>query len=250
MDYTISKRTFHFFSALNEVHIMSDKNIHKGHRERVKNKFLETGFTGFADHEKLELLLFYARPQGDMNPIAHELIERFKTLGAVFDASVEQLMEVNGVKESTAILIKLIPALAKDMVNYRFEGVSLDSYRKSCDFFVSQFVGEKNEKLKIALLDDKLCLKKCVDVIEGTPSAVSLTVRKIAETAFKYNCENIIIAHNHPNGTTTPSDADINATRELYKLLGSLGISLLDHIIAAGGRAVSLKETGAFTMLI
>ena len=229
---------------------MNNKNIHKGHRERVKNKFLETGFTGFADHEKLELLLFYALPRNDTNPLAHELINRFKTLGAVFDASVEQLMEVKGVKESTAILIKLIPALAKDMVNYRFEGVPLDSHKKSCEFFVSQFVGEKNEKLKIALLDDKLCLKKCADVIEGVPSAVSMNVRKIAEIALKNNCENIIIAHNHPNGIASPSDADLNATRELYKLLGSIGITLLDHIIVAGGSAVSLKDNGAFTMLI
>ena len=229
---------------------MDDKNIHKGHRERVKSKFLDTGFTGFADHEKLELLLFYARPQGDTNPLAHELINRFKTLGAVFDATTEQLMEVKGVKESTAILIKLIPALAKEMVNYRFEGVRLNEFKNSRDYFVSQFVGEKNEKVKIALLDDRLCLMKCVDLFEGAPGTVTMAIRKIAETVFKDKCEQIIIAHNHPNGTASPSDADINTTRELYKLLSAIGITLLDHIIVAGGKAVSLKETGAFTMLL
>ena len=228
---------------------MDNKNIHKGHRQRVKDKFFETGFTGFANHEKLELLLFYAIPQSDTNPLAHRLIETFKTPGAVFDASYDELMEVQGVGKSVAVLIKLIPELVKELVNYRFEGIKLDDFPQSREYFATQFVGEKNEKVKVALLDDKLCLMRCVDVTEGVPGSVSMTVRKIAEIAYKYNCDRIILAHNHPNGSDTPSNADLNSTTAIHRSLDPIGIKLLDHIIVTGGKAISLKELGAFSLL-
>ena len=81
--------------------------IHDGHRERVRRRFLENDLDGFADHEALELLLYYAIPQGDVNPLAHELIDRFGSLSGVFTAPVEMLTEVKGVGERAAVLLRL-----------------------------------------------------------------------------------------------------------------------------------------------
>ena len=86
--------------------------LHKNHRMRVKERFLREGLSSFADHEVLELLLFYSIPQGDVNPLAHRLIDKFKTPSAVFNASLEELCEVDGIGEHTAILIKMIPQIS------------------------------------------------------------------------------------------------------------------------------------------
>lgn len=87
------------------------KHEHKNHRERLRKRFFETGFKGFAPHEVLEFILFYSIPQQDTNAIAHRLIDHFGSFSAVLDADPVELMRVAGVKETSAALIKLIPAL-------------------------------------------------------------------------------------------------------------------------------------------
>lgn len=71
-------------------------SIHSGHRQRMKEEYLSRGLDGMPEHRTLELLLFYAIPQGDVNGLAHELIERFGSLAGVLDAPVEELMKVPG----------------------------------------------------------------------------------------------------------------------------------------------------------
>ena len=75
------------------------KAIHTGHRGRVKEEFLTRGVEGWPDHRIVELLLFYAIPQGDVNPLAHELVDRFGSLEGVLDALPEELMKVKGMGE-------------------------------------------------------------------------------------------------------------------------------------------------------
>ena len=83
------------------------------HRERVRKRFLREGLEHFEQHNQLELLLFYAIPQRDTNGIAHDLIQRFGSISRVMDASVEELMTVDGIGERAAVLLKLVPALAR-----------------------------------------------------------------------------------------------------------------------------------------
>ena len=90
---------------------MPEKNIHAGHRKRAKAEFLARGLEGLPDHRVLELLLFYAIPQGDVNPLAHRLLEHFGSLSGVFNATHEQLTAVKGIGENTATLIRLVTAV-------------------------------------------------------------------------------------------------------------------------------------------
>ena len=87
--------------------------IHDGHRERMRRRFLENDLDGFADHEALELLLYYVIPRGDVNPIAHALMDRFGSLSGVFSAPAELLVQVEGVGERTAMLLRLVPQIAR-----------------------------------------------------------------------------------------------------------------------------------------
>lgn len=226
-----------------------EENIHKDHRKRVRKKFLKSKFVGFDDHQKLELLLFYTIPIKDTNPIAHKLLKKFKTIGGVFDATVEQLKEVDGIGENSAILLKLIPELAKEYTLSKYIHVDLKNPEAACEFFRTQFAGEIKEKVKIAALDDKLRLKCCEELAEGSLNAVSIDIKKIITFAQVNNSNNIIIAHNHPNGDHIPSNEDLTFTKTLLKNLNILGIQLIDHIIVAKGQTTSLKSVGALNLL-
>lgn len=224
-------------------------NVHKGHRERVRKKFIQSGFDSFNNHEILEFLLFYSRPRIDTNVIAHRLIDKYHSISAVCDADIEDLKEVEGIDEASAVLIKMIPLLAKEYLTSDNKRIMLNNYTAVFDYFKSQFLGETIEKIRIACLDDKLRLIAGQVIAEGIPGSVSINVRRIAEFTIKNKCDNIIIAHNHPNGDIIPSNDDIRATAEIFNGLKPIGIHLLDHVIVAGGRAISLKESGAFSLL-
>lgn len=226
-----------------------DDNIHIDHRKRTRQKFMKSGFAGFADHEKLEFLLYYARPRVDTNVMAHELLKKFRNLGGVFDASIDQLTDVDGVGEISAILIKIIPEMTKEYVNIKSKLTVMEDSKAVCEFFKTEFIGERNEKIKIACVDDKLRLIACEVISEGTASSAVVDIKKLISITYKYNCESIIMAHNHPNGDLMPSNEDVTITKDIYRFLKPIGIKLLDHIIVAGGQAVSLKELGAFTLL-
>ena len=88
-------------------------SVHEGHRQRKKEQFREHGLDAFADHEALELLLYYAIPRQDTNPIAHRLLERFGSLAGVFSAPAYERQKVEGVGESAATLIRLLFPLCR-----------------------------------------------------------------------------------------------------------------------------------------
>lgn len=87
------------------------KHLHAGHRSRMRRRFLVNGLDGFSDHEVLELLLFYAVPRQDVNPMAHALLNRFGSLPEVLNAPTEELCTIYGVGPKIARFLKLIPAV-------------------------------------------------------------------------------------------------------------------------------------------
>lgn len=224
------------------------KDLHKGHRERVKKRFLRQGLDDFEAHNVLELLLFYAIPRKDTNEIAHLLICHFGTVSAVFDAPFEELVKIKGITENCATLIKMIPAYSsyymQDRVNYQ---VSLNSTEKIGGFFLPKFIGKKNECVYLLCLDSKFKVLKCELLFEGSVNAVSITNRKVIEMAALSGATSVVVAHNHPNGVAIPSDADIATTIQLKKALNLIAVELIDHIIVADDDFVSLADSGVLT---
>ncbi len=227
-----------------------ENKIHKGHRERVRQKFLKTKLEGFADHEKLEFLLFYARPLINTNEIAHKLLNEFGSISKVFDASVEDLKKIKGVSDSTAILLKIIPEMSHEYVNTKSDLLIMDKFKVVKDYFISQFINEQNEVVKIACLDDRLRLIDCGTIIEGSPKSTTANIKKLIEFTYKNNCDSIILAHNHPDGNMIPFDDDLKMTKDIYNCLKPIGIKLIDYIIVADDQAVSFKESGAFSLVL
>lgn len=220
-----------------------EKNIHAGHRERMRERFLATGFEGFEQHQILEMLLYYTCPRIDTNVLAHTLINRFGSISGVFDASPEELTKVSGISLNTAVLFKMIPKCTQIYYTSRTEKLSFDNTRKLIDLFMSCYVGVTNEEFRLACFDNDLRLISNTVICEGAPSFSPINVRRITETALAAKSPCIAIAHNHPGGMPTPSTDDIFATRQIKSVMNSLGISLLDHIVVGANIAVSMRDS-------
>ena len=222
------------------------KNIHADHRKRMKAKFLSHGFSSFDHHEIIEMLLYYALPRKDTNLIAHELVSRFGSLSGVFDAPIEKLCEVPGVSEHTAVLLKMVPQLAKEyMCDSNRERESYASYDKAGSFFVSKFIGALNEKLYAAYFDNGMHLLDFTLVSEGDVNTSYVNIRKIVSEALSKNASHVMLAHNHPGGAAIPSADDLNATKACEVALSVVGIKLVEHYIIAGGGYIGILHTRA-----
>ena len=220
--------------------------IHDGHREKMRRRFLETGLEGFADHEALELLLYYAIPRRDTNPIAHALMERYDSLSGVLNAPVEDLEKVEGIGESAAILLSLVSRLSrKARIADASQETILNSSERAGAYLLERFAGERRELVFLLCLDRKGRLLACKRLAEGDVASADLNIRKVVEMALLTSASAVILAHNHPSGVAVPSSSDEAATRQVAEALRTIGVRLVDHIVVADRDFVSLAETAA-----
>lgn len=206
---------------------------------------MKSGLDDFAPHNVLEFLLFYSIPRGDTNPIAHRLIDAFGSLSGVFDATPEELMKVSGVGESTAILISMIPQMARKYLEDKADAVNVVG---GCGdigaYLLPKFVGRTNEALMMVSIDNKNKVISCSVVAEGTVDSAKVSRCKVMEEAMKVKATRVILAHNHPRGVAVPSAEDVAMTREIGRLFAQVGIELVDHIIIADDDYVSMAASG------
>ena len=235
---------------------MSDKDIkiknpHENHRARLRETFIKAGVDGMPAHNLLELLLFYSIPRKDTNELAHRLIDTFGSLSRVFDASYEQLLEVEGIGESSALLLSAIPAICRRYIEGSISGkVNLSEPEDAVDYIVKKYYGNnKYEIFYMLCLDGMGNLINCCKLGEGAAGSVVIDKRNVLETAFRNNADRVIFAHNHPNGIAAPSKDDIVMTSDFCSVLKGVGIRLADHIIVAGSDALSLASVEKFRSL-
>lgn len=210
-------------------------SVHRNHRLRLKQRFLAQGLDHYAPHNVLELLLFYALPQKDTNGIAHELIKAFGSLTDVFDAPFEELIKIDGVKEHTATLLKLIPELSRIYFQGRsdFAGKVMD-YDQIGEGLVARYIGRDIETVIAVFFNSR---GKVIDTLvlhEGSINSVAFSVRTIVECVIQKNASYVVLAHNHPKGLPIASGEDLATTRHIETLLNQINVTLLEHYIIAG----------------
>ena len=219
--------------------------IHDGHREKMRLRFLTTGLEGFADHEALELLLYYAIPRRDTNPIAHALMERYGSLSAVLNAPVEDLQKVEGIGESAAVLVTLVAKLSqKARLADAAQETAITSVEQAGAYLMERFAGENREAVYLLCLDRKGKLLGCKHLADGDVSSAALNIRKVVETALLTSASAVILAHNHPSGLALPSADDKITTLQVRDALATIGVPLADHIIVADNDFVSMADSG------
>ncbi len=219
--------------------------VHDGHRERLRQSFLEHGLSGMNDINALELLLFYAVPRRDTNELAHLLLQHFGSLDGVFSASAEELCEVEGIGAYAASLLTLVPEIMKkSRLSKSREIRQIRSSDDAGEYLLPYFMNERDEVVYLLCLDSKRAVICCAEMGRGVVNAVDASVRRIVEKALKVKACSVIIAHNHPGGIAIPSREDDIFTRCLYNALDTVGIRLEDHIIVADEDYISAADSG------
>jgi len=220
-------------------------SIHDGHRTRLREQFLDHGLDSFADHQALELLLCYAIPRRDVNPIAHALLNHFDSLSAVLEASPQDLLEVQGIGEQAMSLIRLVTELGR---RYQIDKAKisriLDTTEQMGAFVTPLFYGLTDEAVYMVCLDGKLKVTHYRQLAEGTVNAIHFSIRRGVEIALKQKAVYVVLAHNHPSGLAMPNVTDIATTEQFIEALATVGIRLADHIIVADGDFVSMRDSG------
>ena len=223
---------------------MTEMALHDGHRQRKKQRFLQHGLDSFADHEVLELLLFYAIPRRDTNETAHRLLEHFGTLKGVLTASVEELQKVEGVGESAAAFLHLLQAVGYRALRTAGDDTILNSVDSAGAYFQKLLRGERREVLYQVCLDAKGKVLSHKRLSSGTVSMAPVNVREVVENALYTDASGVLLAHNHPSGIALPSEDDRQITLQIRQALGTMGIELVDHIIVADNDFVSMAASG------
>ena len=203
--------------------------VHEGHRERLRDSFLAHGLDSFHEVQALELLLFYAVPRRDTNPLAHALLNQFGSLEGVFSASERELCEVPGVGKSTAALILMVPQILKrSRVTAANEIKHIRCGRDAAEYLRPRLDTEKEEVALMICLDSQMAVINCMEL----------------EQAMKSKASYVVLAHNHPAGSPRMSREDDAVTNRAYKALELVGIRLYDHIIVAGDEYSSVNDLG------
>lgn len=227
---------------------MSD--LHDGHRQRMKQRFLRDGIRGFEPHQIVEMLLFYGIPRKDTNEIAHALIDNFGSISGVLKASYDDLLNVKGITPGAATLLCFCGQLIREYFDSEIsKDMILDSTEKMGQFILPKFLGEHNEKVLLVCMDNKCKVLHSSFVSEGSMNATEIHMRRILEQAIRNHATAVVVAHNHPSGFAIPSIEDQQSTRALVNALHIVGIHLVDHIIVSDGDFVSMRSTPALSSL-
>lgn len=223
---------------------VSTMEQHNGHRERMKQRYAESGLDNFHDINALELLLFYCIPRMDTNGIAHELISEYGNLSNVFNASADDLRKCSGVGENTVQFINLLKDVYRRIQTEKTIPVYIRDSSSASDYLKALYLFSDNEIIYLLSIDSQRRLISCNKISEGSVGSVDVSIRRIAETALAKKAYSVIISHNHPMGAAKPSDDDIVFTRRINEALTGIGVAFDDHIIIAGDESLSMLNAG------
>jgi DNA repair protein RadC len=216
-----------------------------GHRQRLRERFLSAGGDALADYELLELALCVAIPRRDVKPLAKALLKRFGSFAETIAAAPERLMEVSGIGETAALQIKLVEAAVHRATRASVaQRQVLSSWGALMDYCRATMAFAEREEFRILFLDKRNQLIADEVQQRGTVDHTPVYPREVIRRALELSATAIILAHNHPSGDPTPSQADIRMTREIVEIAQPLGIALHDHVIIAKNGHVSFKGRG------
>ncbi len=221
-----------------------DKPHYHGHRERLRQRFLEGGAESVPDYELLELILF-AIPRKDTKKLAKDLIAAFGSLAEVISADAAKLAEFPGVGDTGAAAIKAVQAAAQRLLRAEMKDAPvISSWQALIDYLTVKAGYEPIEQFRVLFLDRKNRLIQDQALAQGTVDHTPVYPREVVKRALELNASALILAHNHPSGDPKPSRADIEMTRKVKDALATVNITLHDHVVIGRGGHVSFKSEG------
>ena len=221
--------------------------IHKGHRQRMREKLISYGGRVFQNYELLEMLLFYAIPYKNTNPIAKRLMQRFGSLDGVFSASVSELCEVEGVGVGIARMIKSADALINGSFSTS-ESEPFDDYEALGDFIVDRLAGEQEPKTALLLFDNRMNLLSFDIVCEQDYSSGGVKAEAFISLAVKKRAAVAVTAHNHPHGPLFPSVGDMATNSLITEAFGLVDITHAEHYVVCGNKFFGISKSFSFSL--
>ena len=231
---------------------MDKKKGHKGegHRQRLRERFLNAGLDGFQDYEVIELLLTLGTPRKDCKDMAKAALSRFKTLQGVMEASSHELCEVDGIGPKNSFGLKLIKAVSDRYLEKKLINKSaVNNSKELFDYLYHNIRDKSREHFKIIFLDSKNRVISTETHSKGTLTASSVYPREVVDSALRHKAAALIFAHNHPSGDPQPSPEDIAITRQLVYAGKVMGLAVHEHIIIGDNGYFSFADHGQIVQM-
>lgn len=207
-----------------------------GHRSRLRDRFLQHGLPALTDAEVFELLLSFGTPRTDCKMQARALLKHFGGFAAVLDADISELQSIDGVGPKNSFALSFIKAVADRYLRTRLRNKSyISSSQDVVDFLLHSMRGLQREVFSVLYLDSSLAIIDSEIVAEGTVNVNTVYPREVVRRALAHNAAALVVAHNHPSGSLSPSPQDRSLTRTLCLLCSLMQIRLLDHLIIGDG---------------
>ncbi len=223
----------------------NDQHPGAGHRQRLRDKFLASGLSGFHDYEIIELLLTLATPRKDCKPAAKAAIKRFKTLAGVLDADSKELCEIEGIGPKNLLGIRLVKAVAERYLERQLtERDVIQNAKELFNYLRLRHGGARRERFDVLYLDAKNRVLGGETLFEGTLTQSAVYPRAVVEAALSHKAAALIFAHNHPSGDPNPSRDDVAVTRELVFACRMVDITVHEHLIIGEDRYFSFADEG------
>ena len=231
----------------------SEDNVHAGHRDRLRKRFLEEGLDAFKPHEILELLLFYTIPRIDTNELAHRLLEHFHhSFHAVIEANFDELLQVKGISSNSACLIKMLLPMFRyyEIERAKLNTAVLDTPSKRKDYAKVLFRNCVHERLYCICLSPAKKVIRTLLLGEGSFNSVTVPAIKVVGQVAAQHADAVVLAHNHPNGVAVFSTEDYDYTIYLKKALDTIEIKIDDHVLVTEDECCCLMDLGDIDQLL
>ena len=222
-----------------------DKPHHLEHRTRLRKRFREAGSAALADYELLELVLFRAIPRRDVKPLAKRLLAAFGDFNGVASAPPARLAEIQGVGEAVITELKVMEAAAQSLARARVMRRNvLTSWSQLMEYCKTAMAHRSTEQFRVLYLDRKNVLIADEAQAEGTVDHVPVYPREVVKRALALDASALILVHNHPSGDPTPSESDIDMTRQIDRAARAMGLVLHDHVVIGKAQDASFRSLG------
>ncbi len=221
---------------------------HAGHRQRMFQK-VKRG-ERLLEQEHLEMLLFPLLPRRNTNDLAHKLLAEFGTLYGVFAASIESLIQVDGIGENMAVQIRCIGMMLEDFAfrhTRAYEGVF--DPKGFLSYVRSRYFQENAEVLDVYFLDKDRRILETHRYTDENKFKVKLDVVDFSKKLLKKAPEGVVLVHTHPKSSAVPSLEDDETTERCQVLCNMHGSILCDHFIYAPDGIFSYQLAGRMPTL-
>ncbi len=215
------------------------------HRQRLRARFMQGGAATLPDYELLELVLFRAIPRRDVKPLARELLDRFGDFNRVITAPEARLRECSGIGGAVIVELKILEAAAHRMARSKImQQHIVSSWDALLDYCHTVMAHRETEQFRVLYLNRKNVIIADEEQGRGTVDHVPVYPREVAKRALELNASALILVHNHPSGDPTPSESDIDMTKQILAACDALGLTLHDHLIIGKSNELSFRSNG------